>query len=537
MYRYLLAIASGIAIWLAFPGHDLWPLAIVGVALLALATRGVGAGKGFVLGLLSGLAAFVPLLSWSGIYVGKLPWFALATVEALFIAVLGAAQALVQGGRPLVQGARPLAPPHRVHPFAVALLWVAQEWLRSRQPFGGFPWVRLAFSQADSPLVHLAAWAGAPLVTFAVALAGGLLAVGVARIERPRSGVAGGVHRVLPAATSVAAAAALVLLPALIPTPTDGPKAVVMGVQGNVPTAGLDFNAQRRAVLDNHASLTEEAARRVDAGELPHPDLVVWPENSSDIDPLRNADAATEIAHAVEDIGAPVIVGAVLDEPAPKVSNASLLYRPGEGVVDRYVKQHPVPFAEYIPYRSFFRHFSDKVDLVSRDFAAGDKVGIFRVPSKSAGTIVAGPTICFEVAYDGLVRDAVDDGANLLVVQTNNATFGYSDESEQQLAISRLRAVEHGRSVVHISTVGVSGLITPDGTVHETSSLFTRALLTGRLPLRDQITWADRVGDWPEDIAAAAAVLWVLVAIGRRRAGRVQRRPDQHGTPEGTQPS
>jgi apolipoprotein N-acyltransferase len=527
VHRYLLAIGSGLALWLAFPDHNLWPLAIVGVALLALATRDAGPGRGFLLGLVSGCACFIPLLSWSGIYVGRPPWFALSVLEALFIALLGCASGLLQG-RPFLgrrQRWPSLAGHQRVRPLVIALLWVAQEWLRSRQPFGGFPWGRLAFSQADSPLVHLAAWAGAPLVTFAVALAGGGLAAGVARVVWART-ERGVLARVLKGVPAVAGAVALTFLPVLIPTPVDGPKVTVMGVQGNVPQAGLEFNAQRRAVLDNHATLTETAAREVRSGDLPQPDLVVWPENSSDIDPLRNADAAEEINHAVRDIDAPVIVGAVLDQPAPDVSNASLLYLPGKGPVDRYIKRHPVPFAEYIPYRSFFRHFSDKVDLVSRDFTAGHKVGIFTVPSRHAGTIVAGPTICFEVAYDGLVRDAVDAGANLLVVQTNNATFGYSDESQQQLAISRLRAVEHGRSVVHISTVGVSGLITPDGTVHQRSSLFTAALLSGQLPLRDDITLADRVGDWPEGVASATAALLILVGIGRRRLGRVAQRPE-----------
>ena len=110
-----------------------------------------------------------------------------------------------------------------------------------------------------------------------------------------------------------------------------------------------------------------------------------------------------------------------------------------------------MPFAEYIPFRSFFRAFSDKVDLVTADFAAGHRPGAFRVPTPAGAPYWAIPTICFEVAYDDLMRDGdapPGDGANMLVVQTNNATFGYTDESEQQFAISRLRAIEHGRSVV-----------------------------------------------------------------------------------------
>ena len=171
----------------------------------------------------------------------------------------------------------------------------------------------------------------------------------------------------------------------------------------------------------------------------------------------------------------PVIVGAVLQEPEPQVSNVSLFYRPGGGEPERYVKNHPVPFAEYIPYRSFFRNFSDKVDLVTKDFAKGTELGAFRVEAPS-GAYWALPTICFEVAYDGLMRDSVTQpgkDASLLLVQTNNATFGYTAESEQQFAISRIRAIEHGRSVAHVSTVGVSGFIAPDGSVTGKTGLFT----------------------------------------------------------------
>lgn len=244
---------------------------------------------------------------------------------------------------------------------------------------------------------------------------------------------------------------------------------------------------------------------------------MVWPENSSDIDPVRNADAAAQISRAVEAVRVPLVVGALLEEPAPNVSNVALLYRPGVGLTDRYVKQHPVPFAEYIPSRSFFRRFSDKVDLVRADFVAGDRPAVFTVPAASGTQIKAGPSICFEVAYDELVRESVLQGANLLLVQTNNATFGFSNESVQQLAISRIRAIEHGRSVVHVSTVGVSALITPDGTPHQSSSLFTRAVLSGELPLRSAQTLATVVGPWPEYAACLALLTLVLARSWPRR--------------------
>ena len=526
MYRYPLAVVSGLALWLAFPSHDLWVLAPVGVALLALATRGTSGWQGALLGLVSGLSCFLPLLSWSGIYVGALPWIALAVLESCYVAVLGLVCALLQrGGLP-----DRIA---RVRPIVVALAWVAQELLRGNTPFGGFPWGRLAFSQADSPLAGLAALGGAPAVTFGVALAGGCLAAGVARLTsngqplisggQPagRSGIPRDVvvRWLVSGAPSLVCAVAVMLLPALVPRPVDGPTARFMAVQGNVPRPGLNFNAERRAVLDNHARQTLKSAGEVRAGEQPRPDLVVWPENASDIDPLRNPDAAAVINGAVDAIQAPLILGAVLQGPRPYVSNASLMYLPGRGLTAQYIKQHPVPFAEYIPYRSFFRRFSDKVDLISLDFKAGKGAGVFRVSARDGGSIAAGAIICFEVAYDGLMRDTVDHGANVLLVQTNNATFGFTDESVQQLAISRIRAIEHGRSIVHVSTVGVSAMITPDGTAHHRSMLFTSEVLAADLPLRTSRTIADRVGAWPEYLAGGGLAM-MLVLLGPRRRRR-----------------
>jgi len=491
-------------------------MAPTGVALLALATRRASPWQGALLGLISGLACFLPLLSWSGIYVGAVPWVALAVLESSYMALLGLTCSLLQRGPSL-------AGTGRVRPTVVALAWVAEETLRDNTPFGGFPWGRLAFSQADSPLAGLAALGGAPAVTFGVALVGGLLAAGLARLiqtsRRPGIRHAGIRRSGLPAATCLLGAIVAMFLPVLVPRPTDGPTGRFMAVQGNVPRAGLDFNAERRAVLDNHARVTQQAAASVTAGTQPQPDLVVWPENASDIDPLRNPDADRVINEAVEAIRAPLILGAVLEEPGANVSNASLLYRPGQGVTARYVKQHPVPFAEYIPYRSFFRRLNDKVDLVRSDFTAGKGPGVFRTPAHDGGTIAAGTIICFEVAYDGLMRDTVEHGANVLLVQTNNATFGFTDESVQQLAISRIRAIEHGRSIVHVSTVGVSAMITPDGTAHQQTALFTPALLAADLPLRTDRTVADRVGPWPEYLACGALAM-MLILLGWRRLRR-----------------
>ena len=487
--RLILTLAGGGLLCLAFPTFDIWVAAPLALALMAWAWTGAGARRGALLGLVAGLAFFLPSLHWSGIYVGALPWVALSSLEALFIALAGALYGwLSRSGR--------------VRPLAFALVWVVAEGLRARLPYGGFPWLKLAFGQADSPFGPLVALGGAPFVGFVLAVSGALLALGLTSRGMPLG------RRLVPAALAVGLGTAGLL----VPLPTDGTAARFVGVQGNVPKAGLDFNAQRRAVLDNHVQATFAVADAVTTGQEPRPDLVVWPENASDIDPVRNADAASLVTETVDALEAPLVVGTLLEGPGQLLSNVSLLYEPGKGIVDRYVKQHPVPFAEYIPNRSFWRKFSKQVDLVGRDFTAGSGSGVFTVPAASGGSVKAGIAICFEVAYDDIMRDTVRAGANVLVVQTNNATFGFTAESPQQLAISRVRAMEFGRSVLHVSTVGQSALITPDGTAHQVTSLFTQAVVRGDLPLRDETTVATRVGEAPEWAAAAA----LLVLVGTR---------------------
>jgi len=290
--RLILAGVSGFVLHLAFPGYDLWPLAPVAVAGLAIATRGVRARFGALLGFVFGLVFFLRLIPWIGIYVGAFPWVALSVTEALYLAVMGAllpAAWRVGRGRAAVAGLV----------LTSAGLWVGQEAVRGRWPFGGFPWGRLAFSQADAPTAALASIGGAPLVGFVVAAAGTLLAWAVVTAwqtlrDPARQRSTSWLRAVAAPGAGLAVAVAVTCAGALIPLSTDGEStAKVAAVQGNVPRAGLDFNAQRRAVLDNHVQATLDLAERVAAGTAEQPDIVLWPENSSDIDPYLNADAAT----------------------------------------------------------------------------------------------------------------------------------------------------------------------------------------------------------------------------------------------------
>jgi apolipoprotein N-acyltransferase len=463
------------------------------------AHRGLTWRAGALVGLAAGTAFFLVLLRWL-LVLGPDAWIVLSLVCAAFWAGAGAALPWL------------LARPTWV--ASVPLLWVVMEALRERIPFGGFPWGRLAYSQAGTGLVGWGALGGPAVLSLAVAL-GGTALLAATWAARAR--------RLAQAAASVAAVGALVLAGGLARTADwggpDGESQPIAIVQGNVPRLGLDFNSQRRAVLDNHVRATEELAGDVGAGTAPQPVAVIWPENSSDIDPVRNADAAEQIDRAADAIGAPILVGGVVanpddprtDDNPGTILNVALVWDPETGPGDRYVKRHPVPFGEYLPFRDILTRFITRFERVPRDFAAGDEPGFLMV-----GPVPLGVVICFEIAYDELVRDAVHAGGQVLVVQTNNATYGRTGQPEQQLAISRVQAVTSGRATLVAATSGISAVIGPDGALLWRTEEFTDDTTVADVPMRAELTPAMRVGALPEAIAAVALLALVLAARRRR---------------------
>ncbi|MER5848071.1 apolipoprotein N-acyltransferase [Streptomyces sp. NPDC002012] len=505
LVRPAAAVISGVLLYLSFPPRPLWWLVLPGFALLGWVLHERRLRTAFGLGLLAGLGFMLPLLHWTGEEVGPVPWLALAAAEALFIAV----------------GCIGIAAVSRLAcwPVWAAAVWILDEGIRARVPFGGFPWGKIAFGQADSVFLPLAAVGGTPLLSFAVVLCGFGLYEAVRQFRTCRS------TREVPRA-AVAAAAATVLVPvaaafAALPLVDDSAEdgtATVAAIQGNVPQLGLDFNAQRRAVLDNHVRRTEQLAQEVKAGKVPQPDFVLWPENSSDLDPYRNADARIVIDDAVKAIGVPTVIGAVVEPDTGKLRNTLIQWDPNKGPVSTYDKRHIQPFGEYIPMRSFVRLFSSDVDRVQRDFGPGKQVGVFDLAGTNVGLVT-----CYEAAFDDAVRDTVEHGSQLIAVPSNNATFGRSEMTYQQLAMSRVRAVEHSRSVVVPVTSGVSAVIRPDGTIVQQTKLFTADALVDKVPLRSSLTPATRMGTLPEGVLALIAVAglgWVTIRSVRLRRSR-----------------
>lgn len=499
--RTALAAASGALLGLAFPPYDLWPLSLVGVAAFALLTRGRTVRQGAWSGFALGLPFFVLLLKWLHV-VGWDAVIGLSIAEALFLALLGAALA----GTSRLPG----------RPLWAACLWVAEEWARDRLPFGGFPWGRLAFANTGSPFTPLAALGGAPLVTFAVALAGTLLATCAVALWGLRGG--GASRKAVTALECFGLAAAVTVVGAAVPVPTKADDSVdIAVVQGNVQQPGMDFLGRPMKILGNHATATEKLAADIRAGKARKPDLVIWPENSSDLDPFKYPQAYDRIDHAVKSIGVPVLVGALVDHPSKKgyVFNEGIVWDPRTGPGASYTKQHPVPFGEYVPFREQLSKIITRFQRVPRDFAPGDHTGLLKV-----GPARLGDVICFEVAYDQIVHDTVGAGARALVVQTNNATYGRTGQPEQQLAMSKLRAVEHGRAVVTAATSGISAVVAPDGTITHQIPEFTQGVVSARIPLRDETTLADLVGAAPEWALAIVGLLSCAAAVVVGRRGR-----------------
>ncbi|MGH3445458.1 MAG: apolipoprotein N-acyltransferase [Nocardioidaceae bacterium] len=493
-----LAVLAGVAAGVSFaPLHWVYllPPAVAALTLLCV-SGGAGLRRGFWLGFCFGTAFMLVLLPWL-LVIGWYAWIPLSVVEGLFFGLAGLATAAVRR----LPG----------WPVWAASSWILVEALRDRWPLGGFPWGRLGFAAEDTPLAPLFAYVGPAGAGFAMALLGTALAWAVLRARRePLRAVAAVV-----AACIVAGAAAVFSW-----VPPDPVRRVrVAAVQGNVPRIGLDAFTQRRVVLNNHVQATMDLAARIDAGRARRPDLVVWPENSSDIDPYADASARREIADAVRAVGAPLLMGAVIGERVHEPWHNRAIVWSADGVPGAYYdKIHPVPFGEYVPFRSLLASRISALNQIPTDMARGRRPGILQVGPARVGVVM-----CFEVAYDGLVRDLVTHGARLIVVPTNNATYTGTGQLAQQFAMSRLRAVETGRFVVVASTNGISGIIGPTGNVVARAPVRTQAVLERLVGLSTAVTPAVRYETWVEwglvAVAACSALAGLLMGGRLPRGG------------------
>jgi apolipoprotein N-acyltransferase len=255
-------------------------------------------------------------------------------------------------------------------------------------------------------------------------------------------------------------------------------------------------------------------------------DVVVWPEGATDENPMTDPYAAGIFDLVSRSMGAPLVAWSVTTK-GTSIYNSSLLWEAGKGVVDSYDKRHPVPFGEYIPDRAFWRPFApDLIDLVQREYSLGTTDPIFDINGTKVGV-----NICFDISDDELLTESVAEGAQLIIAQSNNADFGHTDESVQQLAIARVRALELGRSVVNISTVGTSAIIRPDGSTLDQLTWFTRGSMIANVPTSTSVTPALLLSRQIEWLVSGLGLGGLIVAgVGARSR---KRRSPQFGRRRG----
>ncbi|MDK4250292.1 apolipoprotein N-acyltransferase [Corynebacterium pseudodiphtheriticum] len=482
--------------------------------------------QGALFGFVHAMACYLLLLPWIGEFVGSPPYIALAVVCSLYAILTGL------GGVALARSTWGF--------LAFPFWYLAIEFARSSFPFGGFAWVRLAWGQVAGPLAGLAQWGGPALVTVATLFIG----VGVTQLTFSAR------LRTSPSRTTWlrTVSVAMVIVPlfsgAIATFNLHRPENTfaeikVAAVQGNVPRLGLDFAAQRSAVLHNHVRETKKLAEQTE--QL---DLVIWPENSSDVNPFSDREAYEAITSAVSAVGTPVVVGTIThregrpyntmqtflpeydqspeetraDSSEPTRTHQVQGMRPGEFHDKVYLQ----PFGETLPMRGFFEKLSEYAEMAG-NFAPGDGNGVLQIPTGGAdittdhGDVAVGVATCYEVAFDEAFRRSINNGASILTSPTNNATFGFTDMTYQQLAMSRMRAIETDRAMVVPATSGVSALVDPAGNVLADTEIFEANHLVATLPLRSGITPAVRVGQMLELAMVLMGVVLGILAVIRRR--------------------
>jgi apolipoprotein N-acyltransferase len=495
--RILLALLAGLALALTFQPTHVWVLLPFAVAAFFLLTSGLPARTAWMPGLAFGAAFQFTLLWWMHV-VGTVPWLGLAATQTLWYGVLAAA-----------------AVPLRRLPAAplwLAAAWVAMENIRTDWPAGGMPWGRLAYAVVDTPLAPALPYVGTTGISLVLALTGALLAASCTERGRARTTPLAGLAALLVAG----------LVPQVAPYHASPVSSVaVAAVQGNVPGDGTDVLAHYRRITRDHVDETERLATDVDAGRIPPPDFVVWPENSTAIDPFLDPEMHADLVAAVSAIDVPLLAGVVVDGGPEHVLNQGVVFDPVTGARDRYTKWHPVPFGEYIPWRWLFGSHLAQLNQIPRDMVRGTRV----TPLEIAGTRVA-DAICFDVAYDDGLYAQLSRGGQLIVVQTSNAMFIHTSQIDQQFAISRLRAIETDRYVVVSAINGVTGVIAPDGRLVTSAPLQTRSYVEARVGLIDAVTPAVRIGPWLGRACVGLVLAgWLLGWVLDRSQYRRHRRP------------
>ena len=511
----VLASVGGLLLRTSFPAPAVWPFAFLGLGLILIALRGRGFWTGILVGIVAGATLWGSLIFWLTLYLGPIPWLALCGLMTLWVGLSTGLIAVVYRWNER-QGSAWIR--FALTPTLIAALWCARETLASSWPYGGFSWARLAYSQAESPLGHAVSWVGVAGVSYLVAF---ITALGVAILVAPKR---------IPMLVWGGLVVGIVLLPNFAINSVGTMRILV--AQGN-SNAGLFAQHEPGDILTDHVSATLAAQDDPLAQGI---DAIVWPENAADIDPLRSSVAAATLSEVSRTFDAPVVTGTITNPRDNEYFNSSLVWMHGHGVLAQYDKMRPVPFAEYMPNREFFRALvPDLVDLVGRDYSFGTRPNVVTVSG-----VPVGVSICFDITDNMLTSRMVENGAQVIFAQTNNADFGTTDENLQQLAIARLAAMESGRTVVNDSTVGTTAIISADGGTLAQLKPYRPGYLISDVTLSTTVTPAVRIGRSVEllicgfALAGLGAVAWLS---RRRRSVNQPSLRDRHHDVRGDKPN
>ena len=479
--RFLASIVAGaIVAWSFYPNH--WWASVVGMAILLLTLDSKPRITRLKLTAVFALTFFAFHVQWVSV-LGNDAWFGLVilcTLPWLLFALL------------------PIDSKSKWFYFQPAALVIVLEAIRASWPWGGFPWGLLAYSQVDGPLVALSTIGGQALVSGVVVVCA---AIAVKFIKF----------------RSISALILLLFISicsASVSSFTSSDSVQLAAIQGNVPRVGNELSAQRAAVLNNHLRTTEQLLAEIESGSTPEPDLIVWPESGTDIDPLVPGIAADAINKLASRSAAPILIGATTwyssGSEGDGPTNSGIMWSDGDPS-QIYSKNHLVPFGEYVPLREILAKWITRFDQIPNDFVPGEGPGVFDVSGAQIGDV-----ICFEVAYANHIYDTINAGAQVITVQTNNATYGNTTQPEQQFAITRFRAIETQRAFLVASTSGISGLIQNDGSVTVKTKQFESAIVTGEAPLISEKTFSTKYPHW-------VLILSIIVLlVGFRRSSGSQ---------------
>ncbi len=506
---FIIAAAGGFLLDVASPAVNWWPAGIIGAVGILASIWHQRMVVGFIAGALAGASFWLPHISWLTLYLGPIPWLALCSVMVVWFALFGALAAFCT--RTFGTLRVPMLIRLLLQACAVAGLWVAREQVQSTWPYGGFAWGRLAHTTAESPLVDLVSWTGVAGLSGLLVLTCGLL-VGLASMRVrtvPMVAMVGGV--------TIAVLGGGMLIPAAQLDSTGMIR--VAAVQGN-SKSGIFDDRENGDVFRDHLDATQAMLDELErTGKAI--DVIVWPENSAEFQVTEQYERLRALRDLSRRADAPIVVGTILFDDGEVYTNSAVVVSQNGSVGGRYDKRRPVPFAEYMPNRAFFHALvPELVDLVQLDYAFGERSSVVTV-STGSGNVRAGIAICFDIIFDDHAVAMSKDGAEIIFAITNNADFGETDESAQQLQIARLRAVETGRSLVNISTVGTSAIIAPDGTDLDRLTPFTADWMVAEVPLvtgkTPALTFGSGIAAGWMSIGLGSVLAAIVVRLVRRR--------------------